>query len=82
MLKQATADATSKIKPLQNFEGEWTQAFCVKGEVRRDDSQRRFLAQQVFAMLEQCCNYSKQCCDNVVTLCCAKNPRCESSHIT
>ena len=30
-------------------------------------------------MLEQCCNHSKQCRNNVATLCCAKNRRCESS---
>ena len=32
--------------------------------------------------LEQCCHYSKQCCNNVATLCCAKNRRCESSLVT
>ena len=31
--------------------------------------------------LEQCCNYSKQCRNNVATLCCAKNRRCESSRV-
>ena len=30
-------------------------------------------------MLEQCCNYSKQCCNNIATLCWAKNSHCESS---
>ena len=50
--------------------------------VTRDDSQRRFLAQHSVAMLEQCCNYSKQCRNNVATLCCAKNRRCESSRVT
>ena len=30
-------------------------------------------------MLEQCCYYSKQCCNNVAKLCWAKNRRCESS---
>ena len=48
----------------------------------RDDSQRRFLTQRILAMLEQCCNYSKQCRNNVVTPCCAKNRRCESSRVT
>ena len=71
-----------KLKPLQNFEGEWTQAFCAKGDVTRDDSQRRFLAQHSVAMLEQCCNHSKQCRNNVATLCCAKNRRCKSSRVT
>ena len=33
-------------------------------------------------MLEQCCNHSKQCRNNVETLCCAKNRRCESSRAT
>ena len=28
-------------------------------------------------MLEQCCNYSKQCRNNVATPFCAKNRRCE-----
>ena len=32
-------------------------------------------------MLKQCCNYSKQCRNNVATLCCAKNRRCESSRV-
>ena len=45
-------------------------------DVTRDDSQRRFLAQHSVAMLEQCCNYSKQCRDNVATLCCAKIVSC------
>ena len=54
----------------------------LKGDVTRDYSQRRFLAQHSVAMLEQCCNYSKQCRNNVATLCCAKNRRCESSRVT
>ena len=29
-----------------------------------------------------CCNYSNQCRNNVATLCCAKNRRCESSRVT
>ena len=36
-------------------------------DVARGDSQRRFLAQHSVAMLEQCCNYSKQCRNNVAT---------------
>ena len=32
-------------------------------------------------MLEQCCNHSKQCRNNVATLCSAKNRRRESSHV-
>ena len=43
-----------------------------KGDVTRDDSQRRFFVQHGVAMLEQCCNYSEQCRNNVATLCWAK----------
>ena len=43
----------------------------LKGDVTRDDSQRRVLAQHSVATLEQCCSYSKQCRNNVSTLCCA-----------
>ena len=39
----------------------------------RDDSQRRFLAQNSAAVFEQCCNHTKQCRNNAATLCCAKN---------
>ena len=51
-----------------------------KGDVTRHDSQRRFLAQHSVAMLEQCCNHSKQWLNNVATLCCPKNRLHESSH--
>ena len=54
----------------------------LKGDVTQDDSQRRFLAQHSVAMLEQCCSHSKQCRNNVATLCYAKNRRCESSRLT
>ena len=53
-------------------------SMLLKGDVTRDDSQRRFSAQHSIAMLENCCNYSKQYGDNVETLCCAKNRLCES----
>ena len=33
-------------------------------------------------MLEQCCNHSKQYCNDVATLYCAKNRRCELSRVT
>ena len=36
-----------------------------KGDVTRENSQRRFLVQHSVAMLEQCCNYSEQCGNNV-----------------
>ena len=51
-------------------------------DVTGNDSQRRFLAQKNVAILEQRCNYSKQCRNNDATLCCAKNHRCESSRVT
>ena len=47
--------------------------FAFEGDFTRDDSQRRFLAQHSITMLEQCCNYSKQCCSNVATPCCTKH---------
>ena len=50
--------------------------------VTRDDLQRRFTAQHSIAMLEQCCNHSKQCCNNTVMLCCAENRHRESSRVT
>ena len=53
-----------------------------KGDLTGDDSQRRFLAQHSVAMLEQCCNHSKQCHNNVATLYCAKNRRGEPSRVT
>ena len=40
-----------------------------EGDFTRDDSQRRFLAQHSVAMLEECCNHSKQCRNNVAPLC-------------
>ena len=54
----------------------------LKGDVTRDDSQRRFLVQHSVAMLEQCCNHSKQCRNNAVMLSCAKIRCCESSRVT
>ena len=44
--------------------------------------QRRFSEQHSVAMLEQCCNHSKQCRNNAVMLCCAKNRCCELCNIT
>ena len=42
----------------------------------------RLLEQHSVAMLDQCSNHSKQCRNNVATLCCAKNRLCESSLVT
>ena len=50
-------------------------------KIKNDDSQQRFLAQHSVAMLEQCCNHSKQCRNDVATLCCSKNRRRESSRV-
>ena len=38
------------------------------GDVTRDDSPRRFLAQHSAAMLGQCCNHSQQCCNALLGL--------------
>ena len=54
----------------------------IKGDVRQEDLQQQILAQHYIAMLEQCCNCSKQRRNNVVNMCCAKNSRCESFRIT
>ena len=69
-----------KISAFKNKNGYvWTGP---KGDVTRDNSQRRFLTQHSVAMLEQCWKYSKQCRNNVAKLRCAKNRRCESSRVT
>ena len=39
--------------------------FANQGDVKRDDSQRRFLAQHSVEMLKQCCNHSKERRNNV-----------------
>ena len=52
-----------------------------KADVTRDDLQRRFSAQHSVAMLQQCCNHSKQYRSNAVMLCCAKKRCCESSRV-
>ena len=52
------------------------------GDVTRDDSQQRFLAQHSVAMLEQCCKDSKQCRNNFAVLCWVKNHCGESSRVT
>ena len=54
-----------------------------KGDVTRDDSQRRFLAQRSVAttLLRHCFEWLQHC-STIATLCCAKNRRCESSRAT
>ena len=52
------------------------------GDVTREDSQRRFLAQLSVATLLRHCFEWLQHCSNIAMLCCAKNRRCESSRVT
>ena len=54
----------------------------LKGDVTRNDSQRRFLAQHSVATLLRYCFEWLQCCFNIATLYCAKNCRCLSSRVT
>ena len=68
--------------PIQDYAHTEDHTQPTDGDVTRDDSQRRFLGQHSVAMLDQCCNHSKQCRNNVATLCCAKNRSCESSRVT
>ena len=52
------------------------------GDVTRNDSQRRFLAQHsITTLLRHYFEWLKHC-SNIATLCCAKNHRCESSRVT
>ena len=47
-----------------------------KGDVTRNDSQPRFVAEHSVTILEQCCNHSKQCDSNDAKMCCAKIVSC------
>ena len=51
------------------------------GLVKRDDSQRRLLAQHSVTTLLRHCFEWLQYCSSIATLCCAKNRRCESSRV-
>ena len=51
-------------------------------DVPRDDSQRRFLAQDSVGSLLRHRFEWLQHCSNIVTLCCAKTRRCESFLVT
>ena len=51
-------------------------------DITRDDSQRRFLAQDSVGSLLRHCFEWLQHCSNIVTLCCAKTRRCESLRVT
>ena len=53
-----------------------------KGDVTRDDSQRRFSAQHsVTTLLRHCFEWLQHCC-SIATMSCAKNRCCESSGVT
>ena len=56
--------------------------FDCKGDVTRDDSQRRFLTQHSVATLLRHCFEWLQHWSSIATLYCAKNRRCESSRVT
>ena len=52
-----------------------------KGDVTRDDPQRRFLEQHIVATLLGHCFEWLQHCSNIATPWCSKNRRCESSRV-
>ena len=52
----------------------------LKGDVTRDDSHRRFLAQHCVATSLRHCFEWLQHCSSIVTLSCAKSRRCEVVH--
>ena len=54
----------------------WHLQVMLQGAICNDDFQHSV------AMLEQCCNHSKQCRNNAVVLFCAENRRCKSSLVT
>ena len=53
-----------------------------EGDVTRDDSQRRFVAQHSVPTLLRHCFEWLQHCSSIATLSCAENRRCESSRVT
>ena len=53
-----------------------------KGDVTRDDSQRRFLGQDSVATSVRHCFEKLQHCSSIAKLCCAKDCHCESSRVT
>ena len=71
-LARAKSEALDNIYNLLKQNIKYCKA---KGDVTRDDLQQRFFTQHIIATLLQSCS-------NIVTLCCAKNRRCESSRVT
>ena len=63
--KCAVSKVSGFLWSRSKFYGDVTRDDSKRG-VTRDDSQRRFLAQHSAAMLEQCCNHSKRCCNAVL----------------
>ena len=57
-------------------------AHSLCGDVTRDNSQRRFLAQYSVATLLRYFFEWLQHCFNIAMLCCARNCRCELSRVT
>ena len=61
---------------------EHVRHFLHKGDVTRDDSQQRFLAQRnIKALLRHCFEWLQHC-SNIATLRCAENRRSKSSRVT
>ena len=69
-----TRSNTYKQKRNKSCNAKQGRQFKTKGDVTRDDSQRRFLAKHSSATWLEWLQH----CSNIATLCCAKNRRCES----
>ena len=66
----------------EKSEREHVRHFLHKGDVTRDDSQQRFLAQHnIKALLRHCFEWLQHC-SNITTLCCAENRRSKSFRVT
>ena len=71
-----------KMSGSEKSEREHVRHFLHKGDVTRDDSQRRFLAQHnIKALLRHCLEWLQHC-SNIATLCCAENRRSKSFRVT
>ena len=84
MQKRFTAPGTAKCTCKELCLAQWIVSHscdCLKGDVTRDDSRRRFLEQHSVATLLPHCFEWLQHCSNIATLCCAKNRCCESSFL-
>ena len=71
-----------KMGGSEKSEQEHVRHFLHKGEITRDDSQQRFLAQHnIKALLRHCFEWLQHC-SNIATLCCAENRRSKSFRVT